>query len=51
MPDLGSYAVEVLSAYAGAVALLGALVGLTWARHRRLKAEVERVERVGREGG
>lgn len=52
IPDLGSYAVQVLSAYGVAAALIAALVGLTlWrgARVRRALAEVERRQR-GRNG-
>lgn len=49
MPDLGRYAVEVLSAYGVSVALLLALTGWSWSRWRRVKAEMERVER-GRDG-
>ncbi|MBP1805544.1 heme exporter protein CcmD [Rubellimicrobium aerolatum] len=49
MPDLGTYAVEVLASYAVTLALLGGLAGLSWRRWRRLRAEMERVER-GRDG-
>ncbi|TNC52837.1 heme exporter protein CcmD [Rubellimicrobium rubrum] len=49
IPDLGKYAIEVLSAYGVTILLLGGITGLSWQRWRRLKAEVERVER-GRDG-
>ncbi len=45
MPDLGKYAVEVLSAYAASAAIL---IGITWVsilRARRVKAELEAVEK------
>jgi heme exporter protein D len=45
MPDLGTYAVEVLSAYGVSLLLLLGLTGLSWRRHRRARAEMERVER------
>ncbi len=47
MPDLGQYAVEVLSAYAVSVALLLAIVGLSWRRYVRVRAALERVEKNG----
>jgi heme exporter protein D len=49
MPELGRYAVEVLSAYGVSIALLLALTGWSWRRYRSIKAEMERVER-GRDG-
>ena len=49
IPDLGRYAVEVLSAYGVSLALLLALTGWSWSRWRRVKTEMERVER-GRDG-
>ncbi|MBI1172771.1 heme exporter protein CcmD [bacterium] len=47
MPDLGKYAVTVLSAYGAAIALLVVLVAVTlWqgARMKRLLEDVERRE-------
>lgn len=45
IPDLGDYAVEVLSAYGGSLLLLGALVALSVMRWRRVKRQLEEVER------
>ena len=45
MPDLGPYAVHVLSAYAVSLVLLAAIIGLSVRRSRRVKAELERIER------
>ncbi|MEX0338413.1 MAG: heme exporter protein CcmD [Arenibacterium sp.] len=51
MPDLGKYADTVLSAYAASLVLLLILVVLTLRRGRRLRAELEQVEkRVARDG-
>ena len=47
MPDLGDYAVEVLLAYAGSLALLLAIVGLSWRRYVRVRAALEKVEKHG----
>lgn len=47
MPDLGQYAVEVLSAYAVSIALLTAIIGLSWRRYVRVRAELEEVEKNG----
>lgn len=44
MPDLGTYATEVLLAYALSLALLGGLVLWVWARARRTKSELDRLE-------
>ena len=49
MPDLGDYAVWVLSAYGVSIALLAGLVGLSFRRARRLARELARVE-DGRDG-
>ncbi len=49
IPELGKYTVEVLSAYGVTLALLGGVTGLSWSRWRRIKAEMERVQR-GRDG-
>lgn len=51
MPDLGKYAVEVLSAYAASLALLVALVALTLRRGRAARAALKEVEQeVKRDG-
>ncbi len=45
MPDLGDYAVEVLSAYAVSLLLLAGIVWLSVARWRRVKRQLDAVER------
>jgi heme exporter protein D len=45
MPDLGKYADAVLSAYAGAIALLVVIVVMTLWRGRRVRAQMDRMER------
>jgi len=45
MPDLGKYAVEVLSAYAASLALLVGLVLLTLRKGRAARAALENVEK------
>ena len=51
MPELGKYAVEVLSAYAASLVLLAALVVLTLRRGRRARAELDAAEQeAGRDG-
>lgn len=44
MPDLGRYAAEVLSAYAGTLFLLGAIVVLSVLRARKIRRALEDVE-------
>ncbi len=44
MPDLGEYAVYVLSSYAVTIALLAVIIGGSVIRSRRVKAELARVE-------
>jgi heme exporter protein D len=44
MPDLGKYAVEVLSSYAAGLALLAALVGLSLWQARRVRETLRKVE-------
>lgn len=44
IPDLGRYAVEVGLAYAGSLALLGALVAWVWWRGRAVRARLAEVE-------
>ena len=50
MPDLGKYAVEVLSAYGVTIALLFAIVGLSVMRERRVRRELEDAEARHRRG-
>jgi heme exporter protein D len=45
MPDLGTYATEVLSAYAVSLLLIGALVWRSLHVARGLRAAMERAER------
>ena len=45
MPELGKYADAVLSAYAVSIVLLVAIVALSLWRGRRVRAEMEDVER------
>lgn len=47
MPDLGKYAVEVLSAYGVSLLLLAALIGQSWRRSARMRAALARVEKNG----
>jgi heme exporter protein D len=52
MPDLGKYAVSVLSSYGATLALLAALVGLSWWQGRRMKRQLAEVEaRQGKTDG
>lgn len=44
MPDLGRYAVEVLSAYAGSLTLLALLVGGSVWRARRVTRQLAAIE-------
>ena len=45
MPDLGKYAVEVLSAYAASLSILAGLIILTLRRGRAARAALDQVER------
>ena len=47
--ELGKYAAEVLSAYGVSLALILGISGWSWRRYRRVKAEMDRIER-GRDG-
>ena len=47
MPDLGNYAIEVLSAYAVSILLLLGLVGISWRRYVRVRAALEQAEKNG----
>jgi heme exporter protein D len=51
MPDLGKYAAAVLSAYAASLTLLVALVLLTLRRGRKVRTEMERMEKGTRRDG
>ncbi len=44
MPDLGTYAGAVLSAYAVTAVLLGGLVAISLRRARKARAALERME-------
>ncbi len=51
MPDLGKYAVEVLSAYAASLLLLVVLVVMSLRRGRAARAALRQIEReVGKDG-
>ncbi|MEC3862280.1 heme exporter protein CcmD [Mesobacterium sp. TK19101] len=45
MPELGKYAVYVLSSYAVTLVLMIGLVVLSIARSRRVRAELDKVEK------
>lgn len=47
IPDLGTYAAEVLSAYAVSLMLLTGVVVLSLVRWRKVKRQLEEVERRG----
>jgi heme exporter protein D len=49
MPELGKYAVAVLSSYGAAIGLIAALVALTLWQGGRVKRALDEVER--RQGG
>lgn len=51
MPDLGKYADTVLSSYAASLVLLVALVALTLWRGRRVRREMETLEKRIRRNG
>lgn len=44
MPDLGKYAVDVLAAYAGSLALIGGIVGASLIRAGRVRRRLEAAE-------
>jgi heme exporter protein C len=50
MPDLGRYAVEVLSAYAVSIGLLAGIVGISVARARRVRRALDEAEARHRRG-
>lgn len=47
MPDLGSYAFEVISAYIVSIVLLAVIVALSWRRYIRVRAALEEIEKNG----
>ena len=47
MPDLGEYAIEVMSAYAVSIVLLLGIVWLSWRRYAKVRAALEEVEKNG----
>lgn len=51
MPDLGKYAEAVLSSYAISLLLLGAIVLLSLYRSRRVKKELQDIERKMKSDG
>jgi heme exporter protein D len=51
MPELGKYAVEVLSSYVISIGLLTVLCWLSLRRARRVRAELETVEKRMRARG
>ena len=52
MPDLGKYAVAVLSSYGASIALVVAVVALTLWQGRRVKRQLDEVEtRQGKTDG
>lgn len=51
IPDLGKYAVEVLSAYAVSLALLAVLVWLTLLRGKAARAALDVVEQEAKKNG
>jgi heme exporter protein D len=44
MPDLGKYAVEVLSAYAASLVLIAGIVALSLRRSARIRRELKDIE-------
>jgi len=44
MPDLGKYAFAVLAAYGSTLGLLALLIGVSFWRSRKVKAELDDVE-------
>ena len=51
MPELGKYAVEVVSAYAASLILLGLLIAITLNRGKAAKADLARAESEVRSDG
>ncbi len=51
IPELGKYAVEVLSSYAVSLAMIIALVWISMARARRVRAKLSALEKRVRGNG
>ncbi len=51
MPELGKYAIEVLSAYAASLGLLGVLIGITLRRGRAAQATLKAAEMEAKKNG
>ncbi|KNX43084.1 Heme exporter protein D (CcmD) [Roseovarius tolerans] len=51
MPDLGKYADAVLSSYAVSLVLLALIVWLSLRRSKRIKSDLEEVERKVKSNG
>jgi heme exporter protein D len=51
MPELGKYAVEVMSAYAVSLTILGLLVVLTLRRGKAAQAALARAEKEAKSNG
>ncbi len=51
MPDLGTYAVEVLSAYGVSLALIAGLVALSFLRAARVRRALDEAEARSRADG
>ncbi len=51
MPELGKYAIEVLSAYGASLALLAVLVAITLRRGRAAKAALAQAEQQVKPNG
>jgi heme exporter protein D len=47
VPDLGQYAVEVLSAYVVSIALILGIVWFSWRRYAKVRAALEKAENNG----
>lgn len=44
MPDLGKYAVEVLSAYGATLGIIALLIWASWRRGRKVREELHALE-------
>lgn len=51
MPELGKYAITVLSSYAVSLILLALLVAFSIRRARKVRAELERIEERQKKNG
>ena len=50
MPDLGKYAVWVLSAYGASLAFLAVLIWRSWARSAKIKRQLAEAEKEVKRG-